>query len=263
MGSVAHSKSCIGVARTSSEEHVHFQMSDLTAVLRGSREASMTFHSGLPVTWGAVHDGLAPRTSINLVLKRIIDIVGALVGLVMLGPLLIFVALIIKVSSPGPVLFTQSREGLGGRMFQTYKFRSMRAVDCDLSGVTQTQVNDPRVTAIGRFIRKTSIDELPQLFNVLLGDMSLVGPRPHVANMLAGGQQYRDLVPYYDQRLAMRPGITGWAQANGLRGSTRDARLARERIDHDIAYIQNFSIWLDLKIIIKTVVREFVTGNGD
>ncbi|MNL39206.1 UDP-glucose:undecaprenyl-phosphate glucose-1-phosphate transferase [compost metagenome] len=191
------------------------------------------------------------------------DILGSLAGLALLGPLMIIVALAVKASSPGPVLFRQKREGLNGRIFEAYKFRSMAAELGDASGVAQTLDNDPRVTAIGRFIRKTSIDELPQLFNVLKGDMSLVGPRPHVPGMMAAGRLYKDLVPYYDRRLDMLPGITGWAQVNGLRGSTRDPHKARERIDHDLAYIQNFSVWLDLKIIALTVVREFVTGSGD
>ena len=226
-------------------------------------EHGTTWHSGLPVDRRADEVSLRAHSSIHIALKRALDIVGAIVGICALGPLLIIVALVIKCTSPGPVLFRQSREGLNGQTFKALKFRSMRMADCDPSGVSQTRENDPRVTLVGRFIRKTSIDELPQLFNVLVGDMSLVGPRPHVANMLAGGRPYRDLVPYYDERLAMRPGITGWAQANGLRGSTRDPQRARQRIDHDIAYIQNFSIWLDLKIIGLTIVREFFTGNAD
>jgi lipopolysaccharide/colanic/teichoic acid biosynthesis glycosyltransferase len=122
--------------------------------------------------------------------------------------------------------------------------------------------NDPRVTAIGSFIRKTSIDELPQLINVLRGDMSLVGPRPHVPGMKAGGMLYRKLVPYYDVRLTMLPGLTGWAQANGWRGETDAPVAGRSRVDHDIAYIANFSLWLDLKIILMTIRREFVVGSG-
>jgi lipopolysaccharide/colanic/teichoic acid biosynthesis glycosyltransferase len=118
------------------------------------------------------------------------------------------------------------------------------------------------VTAVGRFIRRTSIDELPQLINVLRGEMSLVGPRPHVAGMKAAGMPYRTLVPYYDARLAMPPGLTGWAQANGYRGMTTDAASAIARVDHDIAYVQNFSVWMDIKIIGKTIVGEFMTGSG-
>lgn len=224
-----------------------------------------TRQSGLPLYWSdasPVPAQFSNSQQLQLSLKRGVDVVVAFLALVALAPLLIFVALAIKLTSPGKVLFRQEREGLGGNPFWTLKFRSMRTDMCDISGVAQTKSGDPRVTAIGRFIRKTSIDELPQLFNVIAGDMSLVGPRPHVAGMQAGGRLYRDLVPYYAQRLAVRPGITGWAQANGLRGSTRDAASARSRIDHDIAYCQNFSLWLDCKIILRTLHREFLGGTG-
>lgn len=263
MGSLVHSKFREDLVEHDRKLLGQLEMPSLAEATGEPRDPGVSWHSGLPVNWQGGGGSSRPHSPIDLFLKRALDIVGALVGICALGPLLIIVALVIKATSPGPVLFRQSREGLNGRVFEALKFRSMREAECDPSGVTQTLMNDPRVTLVGRFIRKTSIDELPQLFNVLVGDMSLVGPRPHVANMLAGGQLYRELVPHYGQRLTMRPGITGWAQANGLRGPTRDPRLARERIDHDIAYIQNFSIWLDLKIIMMTIVREFFTGNGD
>lgn len=142
------------------------------------------------------------------------------------------------------------------------KFRSMRPEACDRTGLRQIVFGDPRLTAVGRFLRETSIDELPQLFNVLVGDMSLVGPRPHVPDMVAAGRPYRDLVPYYHLRLAVRPGITGWAQANGWRGNTATVQDSQERVDHDIAYIQNFSLSLDFKILSRTITREFLTGSG-
>lgn len=260
MGSVVHSKSRDDAAVLNTGAVSHFETTIATSP---PPRLGWSRHSGLPVDWAqsAPEDGV--HTRVHLALKRGVDVVGSLAGLVFLAPLLLIVAVAIKVTSPGPILFRQSREGLNGQSFEALKFRSMRTDLCDSSGVAQTQANDPRVTPVGRFIRKTSIDELPQLFNVLVGDMSLVGPRPHVGNMLAGGRLYRELVPYYDRRLAMRPGITGWAQANGLRGPTQDARLARARVDHDIAYIQNFSIWLDFKIIAMTILREFVTGSGD
>lgn len=226
------------------------------------RETRVSWHSGLPLRRDTPVKKDTPMRRFNMALKRVIDIVGALAGLALLAPLLIIVALVIKATSPGPVFFRQEREGFDGQNFQVLKFRSMRVDNCDISGIAQTVQNDARLTPVGRFIRKTSIDELPQLVNVLIGDMSLVGPRPHVPGMLAGGQAYRDLVPHYGDRLAMRPGITGWAQANGLRGPTHDSRRARERVDHDLAYIQNFSIWLDMKILVRTLVREFVTGSG-
>jgi lipopolysaccharide/colanic/teichoic acid biosynthesis glycosyltransferase len=229
------------------------------------RRVSVTMQSGLPLSW---LNGM-PRSQVQssgrraqLVVKRGLDVVGALVALVLVMPLLAVVAVGIMWTSRGPVLFKQQREGINGRMFEAFKFRSMRIDACDPSGVAQTSEGDPRVTPIGKFIRRTSIDELPQLINVLRGDMSLVGPRPHVPGMRAGGTAYRILVPYYDQRLVMRPGITGWAQANGLRGPTVDAAAAIARVDHDMAYVENFSLWLDVKIIAKTIVGEFVTGSG-
>lgn len=221
--------------------------------------------SGLPVLWSSGLPYRVPERrgrSVQLAIKRGFDIVVALLAILVLMPLLIAVGLTIKLSSRGPILFRQKREGLNGRLFEALKFRSMRVEDADPTGVKQTLRDDPRVTVIGRFIRSTSIDELPQLLNVIRGDMSLVGPRPHVPGMHAAGVPYRSLVSYYDDRLAMVPGITGWAQANGYRGMTDDAASAISRIDHDIAYVQNFSLWLDVQILVKTVVREFVTGSG-
>lgn len=203
------------------------------------------------------------RRTRHLMAKRALDVVASSFGLLALLPLFIIVAIAIKAGSKGPVFFRQEREGQGGRAFMALKFRSMSVDKEDVSGVAQTVQHDPRVTPIGRFLRKTSIDELPQLINVLLGDMSLVGPRPHVFNMRAAGMLYKELVPYYDARLEMLPGLTGWAQAHGLRGPTHRADRARARIDHDIAYIQNFSIWLDLKIIVKTIRHEFIGGSAD
>jgi lipopolysaccharide/colanic/teichoic acid biosynthesis glycosyltransferase len=194
--------------------------------------------------------------------KRAVDLGVAGLALVGLSPLLGLVALAVVLESPGPVLFRQMREGLGGRLFPAYKFRSMCTAEGDATGLAFTVVCDKRITRVGRFLRRTSIDELPQLANVLLGHMSLVGPRPHVPGMLAGGSVYRDFVPYYDDRLTMLPGITGWAQANGYRGDVSDPARAQMRVDHDIAYIQNFSLWLDVRIILMTLRREFLNGSG-
>ena len=222
-------------------------------------------HSGLPLTLRhGMPIGAKPslRRSFELRVKRGMDLVLACAALIVLAPLLVFIAVAVKLSSPGPVLFGQTREGINGTTFRVWKFRSMRAELGDSSGVKQTLRDDPRVTRVGRFIRKTSIDELPQLFNVIVGEMSIVGPRPHVPHMIAGGMRYDKLVPYYSARLQMSPGITGWAQANGLRGLTDTEHNARARVDHDLAYIQNFSLLLDLRIILLTAVREFVTGSG-
>lgn len=195
-------------------------------------------------------------------LKRVIDVFAALLLIIVLLPCLLITALAIKVTSRGPILFSQLREGLDGRIIRIWKFRTMKVDQQDASGVWQTSADDSRVTAVGKFLRRANIDELPQLFNVVVGDMSLVGPRPHPLNMLAAGVAYSDHVPYYRHRLAMRPGITGWAQCNGLRGPTVDPIASKSRIDHDVAYIQNFSLLLDAKIFYKTLIQEFWGGTG-
>ncbi|GGA36390.1 sugar transferase [Pelagibacterium lentulum] len=205
---------------------------------------------------------ITPRRQFDLAIKRVLDVVFSLLALIFFAPFLICVALAIKISSPGPVLFRQEREGIYGSTFDIYKFRTMHCNECDPSGIKQTESNDSRVTALGLRLRKTNIDELPQLINVLKGDMSLVGPRPHAVGMLAAGRPYGELVPYYRQRLIVKPGLTGWAQANGLRGPTVNAELAVARIDHDLAYINNYSIWLDIKIILLTLRYEVFSGTG-
>jgi len=199
---------------------------------------------------------------LQLAIKRSMDIAGALVALVILGPLMLAIACAVRATSPGPILFRQPREGLNGRRFVIYKFRSMRVDAGDVEGTRQARAGDDRLTPIGAFIRAKSLDELPQLLNVLKGDMSLVGPRPHVPEMLAAGQLYRQLVPNYDDRLGMRPGITGWAQAHGLRGPTDDAATATARVQYDIAYIRDFSLLMDIKIILMTLRTEFLSGSG-
>lgn len=241
-----------------------------------AREASMprdfsTLHggradaSGLPLTMAEgrpAEPGMTAARSLQLTFKRMFDIVTSLAAIIMLSPLLIGVAIIIARTSSGKVLFKQKRDGLNGETIEVYKFRSMYEDRCDITGVAQTTRDDPRITPIGRVIRRTNIDELPQLFNILRGDMSVIGPRPHPIGMLAAGKPYEEIVPYYQSRHMMKPGLSGWAQANGLRGPTDDARTARARIEHDLAYIQNFSLWLDLKIVMTTLRNEFVQGSG-
>jgi polysaccharide biosynthesis protein PslA len=194
--------------------------------------------------------------------KRIFDVVVSLSAIVVLLPILILVALAIRLESPGPALFKQVRWGKDCRKILVYKFRSMRSDACDHSGVTQTVVGDARVTKIGAVIRKTNIDELPQLFNVLRGDMSLVGPRCHPVGMQAAGVAYEDLVPEYHLRHKMRPGLTGLAQMRGLRGPTVKASKARARIASDIYYVENFSLMLDMKILAGTVKSEIFRSSG-
>lgn len=194
--------------------------------------------------------------------KRLFDISAASLALLFFAPLLIVVAIAIKASSPGPILFHQYRYGFRNRRFRIYKFRSMRVDGGDSTGVKQTVKGDSRVTKVGRILRKTSLDEIPQLLNVIKGDMSLVGPRPHVPGMLAANILYEDLVPYYFHRHIARPGITGLAQVSGCRGSTAEANNAISRIDYDLDYIERWSLGLDVAIIFRTIRREFLSGSG-
>lgn len=207
----------------------------------------------------------ASRTSnrnLHFAIKRCIDVVASASALVVLAPFLLLVALVIRLESPGSALFTQERWGRNGKRIKVYKFRSMRKELSDASGVAQTVKNDPRITRFGAFIRRTNIDELPQLINVLKGDMSLVGPRCHPIGMLAAGVQYEDLVGNYHMRHAVRPGITGLAQMRGLRGPTTSAAKSRQRIAADIYYVENFNIWLDVKILLGTLKNEVFGGSG-
>jgi len=191
-----------------------------------------------------------PFHGMDAVLKRATDLIFASVGTLLVSPLLLAIAVAVKVSSKGPVLFRQRRYGLNGEEILVYKFRSMRVTE-DGAEVTQATRNDPRVTPVGRFIRKTSIDELPQLFNVLQGEMSLVGPRPHA---IAHNELYRKLISGYMIRHKVRPGITGLAQVNGLRGETETLEKMAERVRYDLEYLRHWSPWLDIKIMFKTLL---------
>lgn len=194
--------------------------------------------------------------------KRAIDIAGAAAGLVFLFPVLLLIAIAIKLESPGPVLYSQRRHGWRGQPFRIFKFRTMYANRCDTSGVQQALSGDDRVSPFGRFLRRMNLDELPQLWNVLRGDMSLVGPRPHAIGMRAAGRLYEELVPNYGLRLIVRPGITGLAQVSGFRGPTIGEYESRKRIEYDVTYIRRCSSALDTIILFKTIVREFCRGSG-
>ena len=198
----------------------------------------------------------------QLIVKRATDILISGSSLVILIPLFLLIAVLIKIESRGPVLFTQQRWGMGGKKIKVYKFRSMRTELGDPSGVQQTVQNDPRITPFGAFLRKSNFDELPQLLNVLKGDMSLVGPRCHAIGMKAAGVQYEELVPTYHERHKMRPGITGLAQMRGLRGPTISPSKSKARIACDIHYVNNFSLLLDLKIAFGTLRHEMFRGTG-
>ncbi|WGD54945.1 exopolysaccharide biosynthesis polyprenyl glycosylphosphotransferase [Bradyrhizobium sp. CB1650] len=200
----------------------------------------------------------ALRSDPNCKSKRVVDFVLALIGIILLLPLFIVVAVAVKFETPGPVLFRQSRGGQNGRCFRILKFRTMNCME-DGVEVCQARSEDPRITRVGRFLRRTSFDELPQLFNVVRGDMSLVGPRPHA---LVHDAMYSELIPAYSSRQAVKPGITGWAQVNGCRGETCGIAAMERRIQHDLEYIRQWSLWLDIVIIARTVVEILRSRNA-
>ncbi|MDR1968821.1 MAG: sugar transferase [Burkholderiaceae bacterium] len=185
------------------------------------------------------------------VLKRVLDIIGAFAGLVLLAPLLLAVAAMVRLESPGPAIFKQRRTGLGGRVFQIYKFRTMTVTE-DGDTVVQAQKGDHRVTRLGSFLRHSCIDELPQLWNVLIGDMSFIGPRPHA---LAHDVYYGKLISGYDRRFLVRPGMAGLAQIKGLRGPTQRTEDMRERVALDLEYIATWNFGLDLWLLLEAVIR--------
>jgi Undecaprenyl-phosphate glucose phosphotransferase len=197
-----------------------------------------------------------PLTHAQAISKRLMDQCLGLVLLVLLLPVLVAVAAAVKLDSPGPILFRQPRLGFNDRPFTVLKFRSMYANATDLMAARQTSRRDPRVTRVGKWLRKLSLDELPQLFNVLSGDMSLVGPRPHAPHTRAGGQLLKDAMAEYVIRHQVRPGITGWAQVNGARGELVTMDDLRRRVTYDLEYIEKWSLWFDLRIITMTILRE-------
>jgi len=188
-------------------------------------------------------------------MKRLVDIIGGLVMLVVFSPIMLISAIAIKLSSKGPVIFTQERVGLHNRPFKMYKFRTMVVQDPDEEEKAWTKKDDERVTKIGKILRHTSMDELPQIFNILKGDMSLVGPRPERTQFV---EKFKEEIPRYMIKHQVRPGLTGWAQVNGLRGDTS----IEERIRHDIYYIENWTMLFDLKILLMTVIKGFVNENA-
>jgi exopolysaccharide biosynthesis polyprenyl glycosylphosphotransferase len=186
-------------------------------------------------------------------IKRIEDLIIVIPALIILLPFIIFIAILIKATSSGPVFFRQERVGLHNTLFKCIKFRTMYMHLADFGAKQQTRKNDPRVTKLGSFLRRTSLDELPQLFNVLVGHMSLVGPRPHALETKAGGIALGDAVSDYYSRHHVRPGITGWAQVNGCRGELDSVAKIIKRVEYDLEYIDNWSIGFDLEIMLKTI----------
>jgi exopolysaccharide biosynthesis polyprenyl glycosylphosphotransferase len=203
-----------------------------------------------------------PLQGWNYWLKRRFDVLLALLALVVFGPLLALVAVVIALERRGPVLFRQPRQGFNGVEFELIKFRSMYVEATDVSSETQTSANDSRVTRFGRFIRRTSLDELPQLFNVLQGHMSIVGPRPHALKTSAEGKLLADAVSDYAWRHRVKPGITGWAQVNGLRGELDSIEKLRKRVQYDMEYIDNWSIGFDVAIVLRTLWLVFRDPNA-
>jgi putative colanic acid biosynthesis UDP-glucose lipid carrier transferase len=193
----------------------------------------------------------APLSLAQRGFKHAVDQCLAGAAVFLLLPLFALTALAIRLESPGPALFLQARVGFNGRRFRIFKFRTMSTMD-DGPVIRQAQRNDPRVTRLGRLLRGLSIDELPQLLNVLRGEMSLVGPRPHA---LAHDDEYNRLIASYAMRRRMKPGITGWAQVNGCRGETPDLGTMQRRVDHDLWYIEYWSLWLDIRILLMTIIQ--------
>ncbi len=207
---------------------------------------------GLPV----INIRYVPLTNtFNMIIKRTVDIIGSLFAITLFSPVMVLVAILIKLTSKGPLIYKQERVGLHNKPFMMYKFRSMEVEDPGKEKKKWTIKNDPRVTTVGKFIRKTSIDELPQFFNILKGDMSLVGPRPERPFFV---EKFREEIPRYMVKHQVRPGLTGWAQVNGYRGDTS----IRKRIDCDLYYIENWTLGFDFKIILLTFVKGFINKNA-
>jgi putative colanic acid biosysnthesis UDP-glucose lipid carrier transferase len=207
----------------------------------------------------AINLAASPITDLRVLPKRIFDRLFAACVLASLAPVLAVIAIAVKCSSPGPVLFRQRRKGLDGNEFEIYKFRSMKVHAESAGQVTQARRNDPRITRVGAFLRRTSLDELPQFINVLKGEMSVVGPRPHA---LEHDDIYKNLVRGYMQRYRIKPGITGWAQVNGFRGETDRVEKMRDRVRFDLHYMQHWSFMLDLKIVAMTMWKGFAGQNA-
>ena len=202
------------------------------------------------------------RAALQLLLKTLLDRGVALVLLALLLPVLLVLAVAVRLDSPGPILFRQARVGLHDATFRIWKFRTMHHAMTDAEACRQTSRGDARVTRLGRTLRRLSLDELPQLINVLAGHMSLVGPRPHTPTTAVAGRALADIVGPYKLRHRVKPGITGWAQVNGSRGELRTDDDVRRRVELDLIYIENWSVALDLRILFLTVKREIFSSRA-
>lgn len=248
------------------EERVKTLLHDLrhhTVVVRyalnifglGLFKHNMTEIDGFPM----LNLNSSPMFGLNRLIKAIEDRLIAAIILLLISPIGILIALAIKVSSKGPIFFKQHRHGWDGKIIKVYKFRTMKLHQEEEGKVTQASLNDDRITAVGKFLRKTSLDELPQFFNVLQGRMSIVGPRPHA---IVHNEYYKDSIHAYMQRHKVKPGITGWAQINGWRGETDTLEKMQKRVEYDLYYIDNWSLGFDLKIIFFTFFQGFINKNA-
>ncbi|MCP5364269.1 MAG: exopolysaccharide biosynthesis polyprenyl glycosylphosphotransferase [Hyphomicrobiales bacterium] len=208
------------------------------------------------------HIATAPLTGWSGLVKLLEDKCVAGIVLPLFAPIMLLVALAIKVESPGPVLFRQKRYGFNNKLIEVWKFRSMYHHLRDEHASTLASRGDSRITRVGAFIRRTSLDELPQLINVLKGDMSIVGPRPHALKAKAGGRLYQEVVTEYAVRHKVKPGLTGWAQVNGWRGETEVEEQIIRRVEYDLYYIENWSLCLDIKILLMTAVCGWTGQNA-
>jgi Undecaprenyl-phosphate glucose phosphotransferase len=203
-----------------------------------------------------------PLSDWRWIAKEVEDrLLGAAI-LAMISPVLLAISILIKLDSSGPVFFRQKRYGYNNELIEVLKFRSMYADRADQNGTQLTRRNDPRITRLGAFLRRTSLDELPQFLNVVRGEMSIVGPRPHALAAKAGSLLYQEAVKYYDARHRVKPGITGWAQVNGWRGETDTVEQIKKRVEHDLYYIEHWSILLDIRIIFRTILGGFTGHNA-
>ena len=254
---------CVPLEMGSMVHSIFFSLRNLTAEVRfipDFQGMQLLNHRTSEVAGRLAIDlSVTPMDGMARITKRLEDIVLGTLFLLLSIPLCLIIAIALKLQSPGPILFKQYRAGVNGKHFKVYKFRSMEVHD-ELDGkVTQAKRGDPRVTPLGSFLRRTSLDELPQFYNVLQGRMSIVGPRPHA---LAHNEYYKELVESYMKRHKVKPGITGWAQVNGLRGETDTLDKMERRVEHDLWYIDNWSLWLDLRIIGMTIYKGFVHPNS-
>ena len=254
---------CVPFTRNAILQPVMFALRHSTANIRympGMQDLPLLNHTITRIgEFYSLDISCSPMDSINAIIKRMSDIVIGSLILLLISPVMAGVAIAVKLSSPGPVFFKQFRHGASGQQVKVYKFRSMKVHQEGEGQVTQATKGDPRVTKVGAFIRRTSLDELPQFINVLQGRMSIVGPRPHA---LAHNEYYKDLVESYMKRHKVKPGITGLAQVRGFRGETDTLDKMQQRVECDLEYLNNWSLWLDIKIIIGTVFKGFMNPNA-